>query len=94
MDMKQIIDMHANAIDGQKEELRKGFLAELQRLSDEAKTAADHRIGSLPTLAWLETSMGRLRELRETFEKAECARDMLRRVSEAADFEATRKASA
>jgi hypothetical protein len=94
MDTKQIIDMHMNVIDGQKEELRKSFLAELKRLSDEASTAADHRIGTLPTLAWLETGMARLQELRETFEKAECARDILRRVSEAAEFEAGQKASA
>lgn len=91
MDTKQIIEMHARALDCQKEELRKSFLAELQRLSDEAKTAADHRLGSLPTLAWLETSMTLLRDTREAFEKADAAREMLRRVSEAAEFETNQK---
>jgi hypothetical protein len=94
MDAKQIIEMHVRALDGQKEDLRKSFLAELLRLSDEAKTAADHGVGTLPTLAWLETGMARLRDLHETFEKAESAREVLRRVSEAAEFEAGQKASA
>jgi hypothetical protein len=94
MDAKQIIETHVRALDGQKEDLRKSFLAELLRLSDEARTAGDHRIGSLPTLAWLETGMARLRDLRETFEKAESAREILRRVSEAEEFEAGQKASA
>jgi hypothetical protein len=99
MDTKQIVEMHVRALDGQKEELRKSFLAELQRLSDEAQAATHHQVGerppsqrSLPPLAWLETSMARLRETREAFEKAEAAREVLRRVSEAADFEASRKA--
>ena len=94
MNTKQIIDMHRSALEGEKEELRKRFLGELERLGDEAKTAAQHRIGTLPTLAWLETGMARLRELHEAFERAECARDILRRVSEATEFEAGQKANA
>lgn len=91
MDTKQIIEMHLNAIDGEREEIRKRYLDELKRLGTEATTAAEHAAGALPTLAWLETSMARLRELQATFEKAESAREMLRRVSEAAEFEASRK---
>jgi hypothetical protein len=92
MDTKQIIDMHLNAIAGEKEEIRKRYLDELNRLGTQATTAAEHAVGALPTLAWLETGMARLRELQATFEKAECARETLRRVSEAAEFE-SRKAS-
>ena len=94
MDTKQIIEMHLTTLDGEKDELRKRFLAELERLGDEAKSAACHAVGTLPTLAWIETGMARLREIREAFEKAQCARDILRRVCEAAEFEAGQKASA
>ena len=87
MDTSQVIEMHLNALASQKEELRKSFLAELVRLSDAAQTAVAHTLGPLPTLAWLETSMARLREIRESFEKAETARETLRRVCEAARFE-------
>jgi hypothetical protein len=88
MDTKQIIEMHLNALEGEKQGCRKSYLAELERLGDEAKSAAQHAAGPLPTPAFLETHMARLRELRETYEKAECAREILRRVSEAASFEA------
>ena len=91
MDTKQIIEMHVRAIDGEKEEIRKRYLDEMKRLGTEATTAAEHAVGALPTLAWMETGMARLRELQASFEKAECAREMLRRVSEAAEFEASRK---
>ena len=88
MDTKQIIEMHLNALEGEKQEFRTSYLAELERLGEEAKSAAEHAAGPLPTLAFLETHMARLRELRESFEKAECASGILRRVSEAAAFEA------
>jgi len=94
MDTKRIIEMHINALDGEKEELRKKFLAELDSLGSEAKSAAQHASTALPTLAWIETSLARVRELREAFEKAECGRDILRRVSEAAEFEARKNATA
>ena len=37
---KRIIEMHVNALDGEKEELRRKFLAELDSLGSEAKSAA------------------------------------------------------
>jgi len=88
MDTQQIIEMHLNALEGEKQELRKKYLAELERLGDEARSTAEHAAGPVPTLAFLETHMARLRELRESFEKAECTSRILRRVSEAASFEA------
>lgn len=94
MDTKQIIDRQLDKLATEKEEIRGRFLAELETLGDKAKTAAQHEAGALPTLAWVETSMARLRELREAFEKAEGARDVLRRVADAAEFEASRQASA
>ena len=94
MTTKQIIDTHTERLDAEREELRRRFLDELKTLGDKAHTAAQHELGSLPTLAWVETSMSRLREIREAFEKADAAKDMLRRVADAAEFEASRQASA
>lgn len=94
MDTKQIIDTHLGRLETEKEELRRRFLDELNTLGNKAHTAAKHELGSLPTLAWVETSMARLREIREAFEKADAAKDMLRRVADAAEFEASQKASA
>jgi hypothetical protein len=84
MDTKQIVEMLIKAINCDKEELRRKFVAELRQLSDSAKRAADGGHDSLMTLLWLETSMTRLREIRDSVDKIECKRVMLHRVSDAA----------
>jgi hypothetical protein len=91
MDVNRSIEMYVNALDGEQQELRGKFLAELAKLGDEAKSAAQHAAGPLPTLAWLEMSMARLRELRDAFDKAESGRYILRRLSEAFGFGAQQK---
>jgi hypothetical protein len=94
MDAKQIIDRQLDKLATEKEEIRTRFLAELETLGDKAKTAAQHEAGALPPVGWVETSMAGLGELRVAFEQAERARAVLRRVADAAEFEASRQASA
>ena len=94
MDTKKIVNKQLNALTTEREMLRQQFRAELEVLGDKAKTAAQHEVGALPTLAWVETSLARLRELREAFERAEHARTALRRVADAIEIESTALADA
>ena len=90
MDTSEALKMPLNALDSQMRKARSSFLAELLRLSYQAKSAAGQRFGPLPTLAWLETSVARLREMHKSLEKAERAREMLRRVCEAEELDGER----
>ena len=93
MDSTQIVDMLVTELEAEKAELRRQILAELARLSYEAKAAASHSDETLPTLAWVEASVTRLREKHDAFAKVQGAQDALRRVSWAIAFEAPTKNS-
>ena len=87
MDAKQITERMRRTLQAEQEQLRVDFLNDLRRLSREAADRAQQVSCELPTLAFLESVMDRLRELQAAYIKSELAREVLRQVEEAADVE-------
>jgi hypothetical protein len=87
MDAKQITERMRRTLQAEQEQLRVDFLNDLRRLSREAADRAQQVSYELPTLAFLESLMDRLRELQAAYIKSELVREVLRQVEVAADVE-------